>query len=55
MTIEAEIYGMIPKPKIDALLNAPPKKVSKSPKNPPTDPCSFDGSIPGITMKEPNR
>ena len=34
--IDADIYGIIPKPNIDALLNAPPKNVSNNPKIPST-------------------
>ena len=55
MTIDAEIYGIIPRPKIEALLNAPPKNVSSNPKNPPTDLTNLSGSIPGNTINEPNR
>jgi hypothetical protein len=32
--MEAEIYGMMPNPKMEALLKAPPKKVSINPKIP---------------------
>ena len=52
--MEAEMYGMIPNPKIDALLNAPPRKVSINPKIPSWGPPNLDGSTPGSTMKEPN-
>jgi hypothetical protein len=45
---------MIPNPKIDALLNAPPKKVSNNPKIPPALSINFDESIPGSVMNEPN-
>ena len=45
---------MIPRAKIEALLNAPPRKVSSKPKMPPALCCNFDGSIPGSTTKEPN-
>ena len=45
---------MIPKPKIEALLKAPPKKVSSRPNMPPALSTNLDGSIPGKVMKEPN-
>ena len=34
-TIEAEMYGMMPSPKTDALLNAPPENMSNSAISPP--------------------
>jgi hypothetical protein len=46
---------MMPKPKMDALLNAPPKKVSRRPSKPPVSPCNWEGSTPGNTMNDPNR
>jgi hypothetical protein len=45
---------MIPNAKMDALLNAPPKKVSNRPNNPPVFALSWLGSMPGRTTKEPN-
>lgn len=52
--MEADIYGMIPKPKMEALLNAPPRKVSIKPKIPSGAAPNLEGSTPGRTMKEPN-
>ena len=46
---------MMPKPKMEALLKAPPKKVSNKPKMPSACPLNFDGSTPGKTTKEPKR
>ena len=43
----------MPKANIEALLNAPPNKVSSIP-NIPCASLSFEGSIPGRTTKEPN-
>ncbi len=45
---------MIPKPKIEALLNAPPNKVSRIPKIPVYSSCKAAGFTPGNTTKEPN-
>ena len=59
ITIEAEIYGMIPNAKIDALEKAPPENISNSASNPPLV-CSCKavnalGSIPGSTTYVPKR
>ena len=35
ITIEAEMYGMIPSAKIDECENAPPENMSRRPKTPP--------------------
>lgn len=45
---------MIPKAKIEALENAPPKMVSNNPKIPCASPDNLDGSTPGSTTKEPS-
>ena len=45
---------MIPKPKMDALLNAPPRKVSINPKIPSGADPSLDASTPGRTINDPN-
>ncbi|MEY3178377.1 MAG: hypothetical protein RJB42_618 [Bacteroidota bacterium] len=57
MKIEAEIYGMIPNAKIEALENEPPAKVSKRPKRPflALSRSSLLGSIPGRETCEPKR
>lgn len=39
---------------MEALLKAPPRKVSIKPNIPSGAPPSFDGSTPGSTMNEPN-
>lgn len=58
ITMDAEIYGMIPNAKIDALAKAPPENISRSANNPPLV-CSCKavnalGSTPGITTYVPN-
>ena len=45
---------MIPKPKMEALLKAPPRKVSIKLNIPSDSPDNWLGSIPGKTIKEPN-
>ena len=45
---------MIPSPKMEALLNAPPRKVSIKPKIPSGADPSLDASTPGRTINEPN-
>jgi hypothetical protein len=47
---------MIPNAKIDALLNAPPRKLLRKPNIPPVFlfGSSRFGSIPGITIKDPS-
>lgn len=44
----------MPRPKIDALLKAPPKKVSIKLNIPSEGPDNWLGSMPGRTIKEPN-
>ena len=39
---------------LEALLNAPPKKVSNKPNIPLALCCNLEGSIPGNTTNEPN-
>ncbi len=46
---------MMPNPKMEALLNAPPKNVSSKPKIPPASPPNFEGSTPGNTTNDPRR
>ena len=58
MTMEAEMYGMIPNAKIEALENAPPENMFNKAKRPSlVCSCNLDsifGSIPGRTIYEPN-
>ncbi len=57
INIEAEIYGIIPKAKMDALENEPPANVSKSPNRPffALSRSNLLGSIPGRETCEPKR
>jgi hypothetical protein len=52
--MDAEIYGMIPRAKMEALENAPPVNMLSSPNNPDEVwLCNADnwfGSIPGRTI-----
>ncbi|GAB3322025.1 hypothetical protein GCM10027299_17230 [Larkinella ripae] len=50
MAIDADIYGIMPNAKMDALLKAPPENVSSNPSNPCGFRFSFVGSIPGNTI-----
>jgi hypothetical protein len=53
--MDAEIYGMIPNAKMDALLNEPPRNVFNKSKIPPRAPAPKTlGLMPGSTMNEPN-
>ena len=53
--IDAEIYGMIPNAKMDALLKEPPRNVFNKSKIPPVAPApNKEASMPGSTMNEPN-
>jgi hypothetical protein len=53
--IDAEMYGMIPNAKMDALLNEPPRNVFNKSKIPPCAPAPNKlASMPGSTMNEPN-
>jgi hypothetical protein len=45
----------MPKPKIEALLKAPPSKLSNIPSTPSDLPGNLFGLMPGSTTKEPNR
>ena len=58
MTMEAEIYGITPSAKIEALPKAPPENMFRRPTRPCEDvdwrPASIDASIPGSTTKHPN-
>ena len=59
ITMEAEIYGIIPNAKIEALEKAPPENMSNNASNPPLV-CSCKavnalGSIPGRTTYVPKR
>ncbi len=58
MKIDAEIYGIIPKAKMDAFENAPPTNASRRPSMPPLELfsrlVSLLGSRPGSTMCDPN-
>ena len=51
ITIEAEIYGIIPKAHMDAWENAPPENIFNKPNNPSEvwswSLCNSEGSIPG--------
>ena len=46
---------MIPSAKMDALLKAPPRKVSSKPNNPCAEKFIRSGSIPGSTTNDPKR
>jgi hypothetical protein len=56
--IDAEIYGMIPSAKIEALLNDPPRNVFNRPRIPSVlpepDKLGCVASTPGITIYDPN-
>jgi hypothetical protein len=58
ITIDAEMYGIIPNAKIEAFENAPPENILSSPINPELPCCcKFDnipGSTPGNTINDPN-
>jgi hypothetical protein len=51
MIIDAEMYGIIPRAKMDARLNEPPRNVLIKSKIPPLEPVSSElGSMPGRTI-----
>ena len=59
MTMDAEMYGITPSAKIEALPKAPPENMSRRPTRPSLDesrrPASMDASMPGSTTKQPKR
>ena len=58
ITIEAEMYGMIPNANIEAFEKAPPENISNKPRSPELAlfrrTVNKAGSIPGRTTNEPN-
>src|SRR5688500_17786712 len=57
--IDAEMYGMMPRAKIERRLRAPPEKRSRKPNTPPPialkNSDRATGSMPGVGMCDPRR
>ena len=56
--MDAEMYGITPRAKMEALPNAPPENMFRRPTRPSEVLCwkraSIEGSMPGRTTKHPN-